>query len=254
MLCIRMQKGRGSIQPDHRSRDRAPLLLLPGTLCDARLWQPQIQALRDTIVPVVVDVGQADRTVELARLVLADAPPRFALAGFSLGGILALEIIAQAPDRVTHLALVSSNARPLAEADAAARRAAVEAAARAGLRDYVAGTLLPTYLPAAKRADQQVVGLILAMAEDAGLEVFRRQTEAVISRADSRPRLGRIGVPTLVVGGAEDRLCPPDRQEEMAAAIRGAELLLLPGCGHFAPLEEPVAVGEALRRLLAAPR
>lgn len=227
-----------------------PLVLLPGTLCDGRLWSHQIDALGDIVSPIVADVGRSGRMDELARRVLAEAPPRFALAGFSLGGILALEAVAQAPERVTHLALVSSNARPLPAADAAPRRAAVEAAARVGLRDHVAATLLPSYLPAAKLADGRLTELILAMAEGAGIEVFRRQTEAVIGRADSRPRLPRISAPTLVLGGVDDRLCPPDRQEELAAGIEGAELVLLPGCGHFSPLEEPATVSDALRRLL----
>lgn len=199
---------------------------------------------------MAADVGRAGRMDELARQVLAEAPPRFALAGFSLGGILALEIAAQAAERVTHLALVNSNARPLPPTDIAPRRAAVEAAARIGLRNHVAAALLPVYLPAAKLADGRLTGPILAMAESAGIEVFRRQTEAVIGRADSRPRLPRIGVPTLILGGAEDRVCPPDRQEEMAAGIKGAELVLLAGCGHFSPLEEPELVSDALRRLL----
>lgn len=227
-----------------------PLVLLPGTLCDGRLWRHQTDALRDIASPIVADVGRSGRMDELARQLLAEAPPRFALAGFSLGGILALEVVAQAPERVTRLALVSSNARPLPEADAAPRRAAVEAAARVGLRHHVAAALLPSYLPAAKLAAGRLTELILAMAEGAGIEVFRRQTEAVIGRADSRPRLARIAMPTLVLGGVEDRVCPPDRQEELAAGIKGAELVLLPGCGHFPPLEEPATVSDALRRLL----
>lgn len=223
-----------------------PLVLLPGTLCDERVWQPVVCRLLHRPVIVKPLVGEAS-TAAMARRLLAELPDRFALAGFSLGGIVALEMIAQAPGRITRLALVDTNARPDPPANHTARRNAVERAAQLGMDRYVSDKLWSVYVSGDHVADDAKRGLVAAMSAAAGLETFRQQTEIAISRADSRPRLGAIRVPTLVLCGAEDKLCTPAVHEEMAAGITGARLVLVPRAGHFALIEEPDAIAAAMR-------
>lgn len=226
-----------------------PLLLLPGTLCDARVWRPVLDRLPSTRA-TVVPVAGARAMPAFARAFLAEAPPRFALAGFSLGGIAALEIVARAPERVVRLALVSTTARPDPPGNAAVRRALVERARREGPRAVVDDAVFPLSVAAARLSDEALRRLVGDMAEAVGSETFAEQTELAIRREDGRPRLAAIEAPTLVVHGDEDRLCPPDRHEEIARGVRGAARVELAGVGHFAPLEAPDAVAAALGRWL----
>lgn len=227
-----------------------PLILLPGSLCDARLFAPLIARLPGVDARVVPLEG-ADTVPALAAALLGRFPPRFALLGFSLGGIVALEIVAQAPERVARLALVDTTPHPDPPANHAARRAAVEQAAVMGVGRLVAEGLCPRYF--ADGAPPDCAALAVAMAEDLGLDVMRRQTEFNIGRADSRPRLGAVAVPTLVLCGAEDRLCTPDIHRAMADAIPGATLAIVSDAGHFAPLEAPDATARAVSAWLAKP-
>ncbi|WP_293853722.1 alpha/beta fold hydrolase [uncultured Alsobacter sp.] len=223
-----------------------PLVLLPGTLCDERVWQPVVCRLLHRPVIVKPLVGESS-TAAMARRLLAELPARFSLAGFSLGGIVALEMIAQAPERIARLALVDTNARPDPPANHTARRNAVERAAQLGMERYVSDKLWSVYVSGDHVADEAKRSLVAAMSAAAGLDTFRSQSELAISRADSRPRLGAIRVPTLVLCGAEDKLCTPAVHEEMAAGIPGARLVQVPRTGHFALIEDPDAVAAALR-------
>lgn len=227
-----------------------PLILLPGSLCDARLFAPLVERLPG-IDARVVPLEGADTVPDIAAALLASLPPRFALLGFSLGGFAALEIVARAPERVTRLALIDTNARPDPPHNHAVRRAAVDRAAAVGIGPFVAEALCPRYF--AEAAPAGLTALVVAMAESVGLEAMRRQTELAINRADSRPRLGAIAVPTLVLCGAEDRLCPPDLHRAMAEAISGASLVIVPGAGHFAPIEAPDATARAVSAWLTLP-
>lgn len=229
-----------------------PLLLLPGTLCDERLWHPVLRHLPGQPV-TMAEMDGALTAPDLAARILSGAPPRFALAGFSLGGIVALEMAAQAPERITRLALVSTTPRPDPESNHAARRTAVARAKALGLERFIADELWPRYVGAASRDDGDLKALICGMATSLGLEAFAAQSEVAIHRADSRPRLSRIQVPTLVLAGAEDRLCPPEVQREMAAAIPDADLVLVPGSGHFVLLEEAEVAARHLRAWLDLP-
>jgi pimeloyl-ACP methyl ester carboxylesterase len=219
------------------------LVVLPGMGCSPRLWAGALPAG----VPVVhgaVDRPSIDGCVDA----LLDAlPPRFALAGLSLGGIVAMALVRRAPERVTHLALLATNARaPVAaqyESWTAARTAlAAGRAARDLQRD-----LLPVLLH-----DHAHDGTALAMADDVGAAVLDRQLAAQATRIDERPALADVRVPTLVLAGGEDRLCPPARHEEIAALVPGARLQVLPGVGHLLPLEAPARVAAALDAWLAA--
>lgn len=225
-----------------------PLLLLPGTLCDERLFRPVLDALGG-YPAAVADMTAAAGTAELVRAILAAAPPSFALAGFSLGGIVALEMIAQAPGRVRRLALIDTTARPDPPANAAVRRQAVAEARSEGIDGYIAKSWDRLVAPG-NRDRSDLYGTILAMARAGGAEVLASQSEVAITRADSRPRLRAIGVPTLVLAGEAEAVCPIEAHREIAEAIPQAEFHLVRGAGHFAPLENPLATAFHLRRWL----
>jgi len=230
---------------------KLPLVLLHGTMCDARVFAPLLARLppREVLVPPLVGHETAGA---MARALLRDLPERFALGGFSLGGIVALEMIALAPERIAGLALIDTTARPDPEANRAVRRNAVARAAQIGTGRYASQKLWSLYVSGDAADDAAHRALVSAMAADAGVEAFRQQSEIAINRADSRPRLSRIGVPTLVLCGEDDRLCTAEMHRETAAAIPGARLAILPRAGHFALIEQPDAVAAEVTRWLAA--
>ncbi|WP_235907955.1 alpha/beta fold hydrolase [Siccirubricoccus phaeus] len=221
------------------------VLLLPGLLCDAALWQAQIAGLRDVARCQVADTVSDDSLAAMAARALAAAPPGFALAGLSMGGYLALEILRQAPERVTRLALLDTSARPDTEAQARRRRGLI-GLARTGAFRGVTPRLLPQLVHPRHLAGP-VGAAVMAMAERVGRDAFLRQQAAILGRPDSRPDLAGITVPTLVVVGEADVLTPPEHAEEIAAGIMGARLEVIPGCGHLPPMEEPGVVTGVLR-------
>lgn len=225
-----------------------PLVLVPGLRCDAYLWQAVIARL-ETTAPVVADVSLDNSVARMASRILAAAPPRFALAGLSMGGYVALEIIRQAPDRITHLALLDTNARPDSEEKKAARRAEMELV-RQGKAALVSRLGLPNLLAPAN-LDGPIAEAVHEMTIRVADAIYLRQQEAIMARPDSRPFLKQIGVPTLVGVGAEDKLIPPALSEEMAAAIPDAELVVFPNAGHIPTLEAPDAVASAMKAWLA---
>lgn len=222
-------------------------LLLPGMMCDARLWQPQIEQLD---LPVSVpDLGRAANFRDMATEVLVDAPPRFAMAGLSMGGILAFEIWRQAPQRVSHLALLDTNPHAEAEERRSMRLSQIEKAAAGRLRELAIESLKPMYLAAANRDNLELLDTILAMALDLGPAVFERQSLALRNRTDSVPTLETIDCPTAIICGAEDTLCPVGYHELMAERIPHARLTVIDDCGHLSSLEQPAAVTRALQAL-----
>lgn len=227
------------------------LLLLPGTLCDARVWAPVQGALTAAGCSLLSADLKAHRSAPaMASALLETMPDRCAIAGFSLGGIVALEMAAQAPQRVLGLALIATNARPDPAESALARRAAVIRARRTGIDAHVRGELLPRYFGSAHAQDRALHDMVLGMAIDSGIDAYSDQAEIAACRADSRPRLQAIRVPTLVIGGAEDSINPADRQQEMAHALPFAEWHQVAGAGHFVPLEAPACVAGLMRRWL----
>lgn len=232
--------------------DKQPLVLLPGTLCDERLWRPQIEALgrrAEILVPRIDTSADLD---DQARDILDQVPwPRFNLAGLSMGGILALSILRQAPERVARLALLNTN--PFAEApERQAQRIDDIAQAEAmGIGGYAGEVLAPLYPAEGAPADPAHTDLVVAMAEREGLETFRRQVLALRDRPDGSAGLAAITQPTLVLCGDGDRLCPPAHHTYLAEHIPDADLMILEGVGHLSTLQAPQAVSEALARWLA---
>lgn len=223
-----------------------PLLLLPGLLCDAVLWRHQLTNLADLVAATVADLSAADSMEALARSVLAEAPERFALAGLSMGGYVAFEIMRQAPERVTRLALLDTTARP-DTAEQTERRKALIYLTQDGRFNQVMPRLLPMLIPPARRDDRALVETVVGMADRIGADAFVRQQTAIMHRSDSRPSLPAIGCPTLVLGGREDALTPPEVMAEIAAGIPGARHLIIDQCGHLSPLERPEEVTWLLR-------
>lgn len=224
-------------------------MLLPGHMCDARLFAPLVEALPDRTC-LVGDLTVDDNVAAMALRVLASAPPRFALLGLSMGGIVAFEVLRQAPERVARLALLDTNPLPESEDRSTARLELMRIVAAGGLKSVVTERLKPAYLARGSREDQALLGLIVAMALDLGPAVFARQAQALLERPDSRATLGRIRVPTLVLCGREDALCPVSLHEAMAAAIPGARLVVVDAAGHLPTLERPDAVHTAVCRWL----
>jgi pimeloyl-ACP methyl ester carboxylesterase len=227
------------------------LILLPGQLCDGALWQYQVEALGGRTDIRIGDLTLDDSIGAMAERALASAPARFALAGLSLGGYVAFEMLRRAPERVTRLALMNTSARADAEGQSDARERGVRAA-RIGSFKGVTPRFLPTILHPAHAADPAIAGIVLAMTERVGRVAFERQQMAAIGREDSRSMLRAIACPTLVVGGLQDRVTPPALQAEIAAGIPGARLETLDICGHLAPLEQPDAVNRLMGEWLGA--
>lgn len=225
---------------------RETVVLLPGLLCDQRLFAPQLPALAGVADPVVPDLAQDDSIAGMAARALAMAgSAHFALVGLSMGGYVALEIMRQAPERVTRLALLDTQARPDTE-EAKARRRGLMALSERGEFRGVTSRLMPLLIHTDRLADTALTGTIQAMAEGIGKEGFLRQQRAILDRPDSRPLLPSIACPTLVLAGREDAITPLEVQLELAQAIPQATLVLLPRCGHLAPLERPEDVSRQL--------
>jgi pimeloyl-ACP methyl ester carboxylesterase len=228
-----------------------PLVLLPGLLCDERLFAAQQPALSAETAVTVPDLAHDDTVDAMAERVLAAAPARFALAGLSMGGYVAFEILRKAPERVTRLALLDTQARADTE-DAKARRRGLTRLAEKGHFKGVSPGLMPLFIHRDRLGDAELTGTVQAMAESVGRDGFLRQQAAIMARPDSRPDLQRIACPTLVLAGREDAVTPPERQHEMAASIPDATLVLLPRCGHLSPLERPDSVAHQLLLWLSA--
>ena len=232
--------------PNSLPPGRPALILLPGMPLDAALWDHQVRHLADVADPRVVELAECGSIAAMADKVLATAPDRFAVAGLSMGGYVALEILRRSPERVERLALLDTNARPDTAEASATRREAV-ALARQGRYGQVIRAALPRLIHPDRMADEAFVRSVLDQMERVGVDGYAREQEAIINRPDSRPGLPAIRCPTLVLCGRQDLLTPPALHEEMAAAIPGARLVLLEDCGHLSAMEQPQAVTALMR-------
>ena len=219
----------------------ANLLLLPGLLEDADAFEAVISGIADVATPVVADLTRADNMAALARSALEQAPDGpLLVAGHSMGGYVALELMRQAPGRVAKLCLLNTHARP-DSAEATENRRRLMALADKDFEGVVTA-LLPKLMTADHLKDPILTGTIGAMALATGKEGFKRQETAIIGRIDSRPHLRDIACPTLVVAARDDQLMPVALLEELAQGIPGARLAVVEDCGHMASLEQPEEV------------
>ena len=229
---------------------QTPILLVPGLICTAEIFAPQILALWPH-GPVTIASTLAGKTIaEMAANILAAAPPRFALGGISMGGYLCFEISRQAPDRVLKLALIDTSARPDTPEQTAFRETRI-AEAQAGGFEAAMLAQFPIVVDPRHVDDPALKALHLGMARVIGVDGYVRQQRAIIGRPDSRPTLAAINVPTLVIVGENDRLTPPELSREMAQGIAGAQLAIIPGAGHMSTREQPDLVNAALVKWLS---
>lgn len=226
------------------------LVLIPGLLCDGRLWSAQIEALKGCAEVAVADITRQATVAEMAKDVLDHAPARFSLAGFSLGSQVALAIMESAKDRVERLALLSATRGGLFPVARAAIDKAIETIEAGGFEDYL-DAAYPTYFAAGNAGNAALRDSFMEMAHAVGPKAGLRQMRALLSIAEPFGGLDRISCPTVILGGSEDRRTPPSAHEALAAEIPGARLVMVEGAAHFTPLEQPERVSEALREWMA---
>lgn len=233
------------------ARDALPTVLVPGLTCSARLYAEQIPVLWQYGPVIIADHRRDDSMAGIARRILAAAPPRFMLAGLSMGGYIAFEIMRQAPERVAKLALLDTGARADTPEQTERRKPAI-ALAEAGRYAEILDQVYPIYVHRDRRDDEALKAVVRMMAQETGAEAYLRQQKAIIGRPDSRPGLAAITCPTLVLVGEGDEATPPELAREIAAGIPGARLVIVANSGHLSTLERPQAVTKALVELLEA--
>jgi pimeloyl-ACP methyl ester carboxylesterase len=229
------------------------VVLVPGLLCDRYIWQDQVASLAASHQVIVPELEGLDSIPAMASAALSLAPARFALAGHSLGGRIALEILRQAPRRVTRLALLDTGVHAATPDEPARRLALLTLADTQGMR-AVARAWLPPMVHPARLADRAFMAPLEAMIERRSPATFHNQIRALLGRPDATPVLATIRCPTLVLCGREDGWSPLVQHEAMASGIAGATLEVVEECGHMAPVERPAAVTRGLQRWLSATR
>ncbi len=217
------------------------LLLVPGLLCTRALFAPQMNEFEGRLNIEVADHTRHDSMDRIAADILESAPEKFALAGLSMGGYVAFEILRRAPERVTRLCLIDTSARADRPEQADQRRALIGLASKEGLNPVI-DILLPLLIHPARMADAVLTHTIRDMMRDTGAEAFIRQQNAIIGRKDAREELSAIKCPTMIIVGEEDGLTPPKVAQEMAGRIPDADLEIVPDCGHLSTIEQPAAV------------
>lgn len=225
------------------------IYLLCGLLCDAAVWEAQAAALRPDYDVRTISFEGLDSMQAMASKVLANAPERFALAGHSMGGRVALEVVRRAPQRVERLALLDTGFEAAAPGERERRMVLVNQALTEGIASIAATWGLPMLAPA-NRDDPQLVKAVVDMVGRMSGEIYAGQTRALLGRPDATDVLTGIACPTMVICGMEDGWSPPERHERMAGLIPGATLRLIDRSGHMAMMEEPEAVLRALREWL----
>jgi pimeloyl-ACP methyl ester carboxylesterase len=225
------------------------IVCIPGLGCLPRLYAEQIPKLWAVGPVTVAQHGRYENMAAIARSILASAPDRFTLIGLSMGGYVSFEIMRQAPERVAKLALLDTSARPDTPEQTENRRAQISLAGNAPIGE-LSDAMFPRFVHPTRRADERLREIFRLMAEETGTAGFVRQQTAIMGRPDSRPTLGTIRCPTLVLVGDSDELTPPDLATEIASGIAGARLVTVPACGHASTLERPQQVTEALLELL----
>ena len=222
-----------------------PVVLIPGMMCDARLFLPQIETLSSNYTIQLAQITARETIADLATEILNHAPPKFALAGLSMGGIVAMEIIAQAPDRVDRIALLDTNPRAELPAAKTAREPQIEKVLSGKLHEVMRDEMKPNYLYDGPNR-QDILDLCMNMSESLGAGVFVRQSRALQTRLDQQEMLKRMHVPALVLCGEDDKPCPVERHELMHSLIPNSTLVIVEKAGHLSTLEQPKAVTNAL--------
>ena len=231
-----------------------PLILVPGLMCDHRVWDPLLPHMNDQQRCIVVDHGQADSLTEMAVQLLKDAPPKFLLAGHSMGARVVLEALRLMPERIGGVALLDTgylpkSSGPAGEEEVRKRFNLLQIAKEQGVRamasEWVKGMVHPDRLN-----DAALIERILVMFEQKNADIFARQIHALINRPDGSDVLASIHVPTLILCGRQDAWAPPSQHEAMQALASTAVLEVIESAGHMAPMERPQEVAAAMSRWL----
>lgn len=227
-----------------------PVVLAPGLLCDDRLWSKVQPLLTGEIV--TVDFANDGSLEAMADRILAEGPERFVLAGFSMGGMAAMTAAARSPEQVAGLVLIDTHAEPETSDRSARRARQIETAEAGGFARLVREELKPNYFadPEGRPDERQ---LVLDMALDAGALQFRRHVQALIGRPDPATALKSLTMPVTVVTGEEDAIAPASAARHLVERLKNGRLVLIPDCGHMAPLEAPVVVAAEIDRLRRQP-
>jgi pimeloyl-ACP methyl ester carboxylesterase len=233
---------------------RETVILVPGLLCDAVVWEHQIAALSPAYAVIVPDLTRQDSIAAMAADILAEAPDRFSIAGHSMGARVALAVIAQAPERVTRLALLDTGVHPASDYEPATRQRLLDVSAQHGMRALADQWLPPMVRDGLLDIDADLKARLYAMVERMSPAIHRAQITALLGRPDARAQLGDIACPVLVGVGALDRWSPPAQHEEIAAAIPHARYAVFADAGHMAPMEAPAAVSVALLEWMQTPQ
>ncbi|WP_420586678.1 alpha/beta fold hydrolase [Ruegeria sp.] len=229
-----------------------PLVLLPEMMCDARLFEPQISALSRQRAVMVAPVSVGERIEEIASALLDQLPHRFALCGLGMGGVVALELVRRAPDRISRLCLMATDAQADTPQLAAMREEYLVGAKAGRLEDVMCRIIgSDSMAPGPQRIP--ILNQVISMAQDHGPEVFERQIRALQRRPDQQAELRQIKVQSLVLCGAHDTLTPVRRHSFMADLIPNAELKVIADAGHLPTLETPEIVNGALADWLSTP-
>jgi len=222
-----------------------PTVFVPGLNCSARLYAEQIPALWRFGSVTIADHTRDDTIAAIAQRILADAPPRFALAGLSMGGYIAFEIMRQAPQRVVKLALLDTGARADPPEQIKRRQAPIELAKTGRFAQVIDDSFL-VFVPPERHGDVALKNIVRLMGEETGPQAYLRQQQAIIARPDSRPGLKAITCPTTVIVGEQDTATPAELAQEIAAGISGSRLVVIARSGHLSTIEQPHTVTKAL--------
>ena len=223
--------------------------MIPGMMCDERIFAPQIEGLSDSIRIIVADISGYSTVHELAAEVLKKSPPKFDLLGHSMGGIVAMEMYSQEPNRIEQLVLMDTNPKAELEEVKAMRDPQMKAAREGKLVDVMRDEMKPNYLDASDNRES-ILHTCMEMAKSMGTEVFMNQSKALQTREDQQSTLRLIDVPVLVICGSNDKLCPVERHELMHNIINHSELKIINNAGHMPTLEQPKETTEVLKKWL----
>ena len=226
-----------------------PLVMIPGMMCDERIFAPQIEELVSKRSVHVADISKHDNISDLAADVLSHAPPKFCLVGHSMGGIVAMEICAQDPKRIEKLVLIDTN--PLAELEEVKlkREPQISDALSGKLINVIRDEMKPNYLASSENQDI-ILNICMDMALSLGPKVFINQSRALQTRADQQSNIQSINIPVLIMCGSEDKLCTVERHEMMHNMISNSELKIINNAGHMPTLEQPSETTEVLKEWL----